>query len=128
MTEFPPTPTRSLVLVVERDSDYALDYELMLNGLGYAVVFAPTPAAAGIALIEHPEICLVLVDGDSVDFACCSSVVTGIRRLPIVVVAAPEVPLALETHMNVRVCRKPISPREVARIAFELLEPNQHES
>ncbi|SFB61667.1 hypothetical protein SAMN03159496_05872 [Rhizobium sp. NFR07] len=126
MTEFPLTPPRSPVLVVERDSDYALDYELMLNGLGYPVVFAPTPAAAGIALIEHPEICLVLVDADSVDIECCSSVLNGIRRLPIVVVAAPEVLIALERHTNVRLCRKPISPREVARIAFEMLQPNPY--
>jgi CheY-like chemotaxis protein len=55
-------PLQSKALVVECGSDYALDYELMLNGLGYAAVFAPTGAAAGLAMLEHPDIALALVD------------------------------------------------------------------
>ncbi|RWX81552.1 hypothetical protein EPK99_04520 [Neorhizobium lilium] len=112
-------------LVVECRSDYALDYELMLNGYGYDVVFAPGAAAAGLAVLEYPEIALALIDADTVETARCLDVIGGIRAIPIVVIASPEVLNAEAIPSNVRICRKPIVIREVERLVTGIINEKE---
>jgi CheY-like chemotaxis protein len=120
MASGPTRHLQGLALVVESRSDYALDYELMLNGLGYAAVFAPTGAAAGLAMLEHPDIALALVDADSVDLECCVRVMTAIRPVPLIAVGSQEISFRQEISSNIRLCRKPIFLREVERAIVQL--------
>jgi hypothetical protein len=107
---------QSKALVVECGSDYALDYELMLNGYGYAVMFAPGAAAAGLAMLEYPEIVFALIDADTVETERCLDVMGGIRAIPIIVIASPEVLITKAVSSNVTICRKPVVTREVERL------------
>jgi hypothetical protein len=114
--------TRRKALVVECRSDYALDYELMLNGYGYDVVFAPGAAAAGLAVLEDSELAFVLIDADTVETERCLDIMVSIRAMPTLIIASPEVPITAGLPSNVRVCRKPIVIREVERLVVSIIE------
>jgi hypothetical protein len=109
---------QSKALVVECGSDYALDFELMLNGYGYDVMFAPGAAAAGLAMLEYPQIVFALIDADTVETERILDVMCGIRAIPIIVIASPEVLITKAMSSNVRICRKPIVTREVERLVM----------
>lgn len=103
-------------LVIECRSDYALDYELMLNGFGYDVLFAPTAPAAGRALLEHPEIALAFIDADSVDVEPCIDVTVSVKAIPLLVFASPGVSVSKPLFCDLHLCRKPVVSRDVERI------------
>jgi CheY-like chemotaxis protein len=109
---------QSKALVVECGSDYALDFELMLSGYGYDVMFAPGAAAAGLAMLESPQIVFALIDADTVETERTLDVMGGIRAIPIIVIASPEVLITKAISSNVRICRKPIVTREVERLVM----------
>lgn len=75
-------------LIVERESDYAIDYELAFEKFGYRSLFTAIPGEAGRALVEYSAICVVVIDADTVDVQRCMSTIEQLRRVKMLVVVA----------------------------------------
>ncbi|WP_374638758.1 hypothetical protein [Agrobacterium salinitolerans] len=111
----PYNTSKPSVLIVEDGSEYALDYELMFNSFGYAVAFARTPAAAGIAISEEAPFVAALIDADTVDLTSCLALLGHFDDVKILVAASPAATIPDDLLLDARLFRLPVIPREVER-------------
>ena len=105
---------RPRALVVERQSEYAIDYDLMFNKFGFRSLFATIPGEAGRAVSEDEDISVVLIDADTVDLRRCLTVLHRMRPLKLIVVAGPDAEID-EYPCDVRLVRKPLVIRELEK-------------
>lgn len=99
-------------LVIERQSEYAIDYDLVFNKFGFRSLFARIPGEAGRAVSEDEDIAVVLIDADTVNLRRCLTVLQRMRPLKLIVVAGPEAEIE-ESPCGVRLVRKPLVIREL---------------
>jgi len=102
-------------LVVERQSEYAIDYDLALDNFGARALFANIPGEAGRAVSEDEDIAVVLIDADTVDLEKCLTVFRRLRPLKLIIVAGSDANLRDEYPCDVRLVRKPLVIRELEK-------------
>ncbi len=109
---------QSKALVVDRKSEYSIDYDLMFDKFGFVSLFASIPAEAGRAAAENETIEVVLIDADIVGLRRLT-VVQRVLARKVIVVAAPDAEIDSESG-DVVLVRNPLMIRELEKVIASL--------
>ncbi|WP_312361908.1 MULTISPECIES: hypothetical protein [Agrobacterium] len=102
-------------LVVERQSEYAIDYDLAFAKFGYRTLFTAIPGEAGRAVANNEAISIVLIDADTVDLQRYHSIFERMRPVQLLVVFKGGNEVAAGLPRKVIVLQKPLVMRDFER-------------